>query len=178
MTMQLLASNYDLIFFAIIIASAIFALIRGGVNEILSLSSWFIALWLMHRYGEWVNNHLVPHQVTSPLLRSIIIYGAIFIAVAIIIALIKKLFARIISGLGLGGLNYLVGLVFGVVRGVFLCALVIIIIEMFSLDSLHSWNKSKAYFIISPALALIINAIPQSLKNLPQSHNHFLESYL
>jgi membrane protein required for colicin V production len=175
--MELLTGNYDLIFFAIIIASAIFALIRGGINEILALSSWFIALWLMHRYGEFVN-HFIPSKVSSPLLRSTIIYVSIFIAVAVVIAILKKIFARIISALGLGGLNYLLGLVFGIIRGIFICAVVIIIIEMLNLDSLHSWNKSKAYILINPALSLIINAIPNSLKNLPQTNHHFLESYI
>lgn len=170
--MELLSSNYDLIFFGIIVASTIFALIRGGISEILSISSWFIALWFMHKYGDKVN-HLVPQSITNPLLRSIIVYVSIFIVVAIVIALIKKFFANIISKLGLGGLNYLIGFVFGIVRGIFICAIIVVVVEMMSLDNTHNWKSSKAYPIIRPAIELIVNAIPESIKRLPPPPKYF-----
>lgn len=164
--MQLISANYDLIFFAIITISAIFALIRGGIAEILSISSWFIALWLMHKYGETVN-HLIPHNISSALIRSIIVYATIFILVAIVIALIKKLFANVIDKLGLGGLNYLIGFVFGILRGIFLCAIIIIVIEMLNIDNTHNWRNAKAYLLVRPAIEIIVNAIPNSIKKLP-----------
>ncbi|MFN8769464.1 MAG: CvpA family protein [Neisseriaceae bacterium] len=164
--MELVSSNYDLIFLGIIIASTIFALIRGGIAEILSISSWFIALWFMHKYGELIN-HFIPQNITNPLLRSIIVYIIIFIIVAVVIALIKKFFASIISKLGLGGLNYLIGFIFGIIRGVFICAIIVVIIEMLNLDISHNWDKAKTYPIIRPAMELIVNAIPDSIKKLP-----------
>ncbi|MBY0379191.1 MAG: CvpA family protein [Burkholderiales bacterium] len=164
--MQLISNNYDLIFFAIIGASSIFALIRGGIAEILSISSWFTALWIMHKYGNKIN-HFVPSNISIPLIRSVIVYGVIFIAVALFIAIIKKVFANIISKLGLGGLNYLIGLVFGVIRGIFICAIIVIIIETLKFDPSHNWKYSKAYPIIAPAYELIISAIPFSIKQLP-----------
>ncbi|MCE2706628.1 MAG: CvpA family protein [Proteobacteria bacterium] len=164
--MQIISDNYNLIFLGIVVISAIFALIRGGITEILSISSWFIALWLMHKFGNYVNN-FIPQNVSNPFLRSVIIYAAIFILVAISIAILKKIFASLISTLGLGGLNYLLGFIFGILRGVFICAFLIIIIEIFNLDPLHNWKNSTAYPIIRPIVKLIIDAIPENIKNLP-----------
>lgn len=164
--MQLISSNYDLIFFGIIIVSAIFALLRGGISEVLSLSTWFIALWLMHKFGNYIN-HLIPNAVTSSFLRSIIVYIIIFIIVAIFIAILRKIFASVINALNLGGLNRLLGFVFGIIRGVFICAIIVIVIEMLNLDPSHSWRTSKAYPVIYPTVKLILNAIPDSIKNLP-----------
>ena len=170
--MQLISSNYDLIFFGIIVASSIFALIRGGIAEILSISSWFIALWLMHKYGDKIN-YFIPSNITTPLIRSVVVYAVIFIVVAIFIAIIKKIFAKVISQLGLGGLNYLIGLVFGIIRGIFICAIIVIIIEMLNIDPSHNWKHSKTYPIIRPAIELIVGAIPDSIKQLPPPPKHF-----
>ena len=38
-------SNYDFIFGAIILVSIVFGIFRGGVAELLSMSTWFIALF-------------------------------------------------------------------------------------------------------------------------------------
>ena len=164
--MQLISSNYDLIFLGIIVISVIFALMRGGISEILSLSSWFIALWLMHKYGNIIN-HLIPQSISNTLIRSILVYVAIFILVAIGISIIKKLFSKIISSLNLGGLNYLLGFIFGMIRGIFICAIIVIVIEMLNLDYTHSWKNAKSYPIIYPTVKLILNAIPENIKKLP-----------
>ncbi len=164
--MQLISSNYDLMFFGIIIVSAIFALIRGGIAEVLSLSVWFIALWLMHKFGDSII-HLIPNAVTSQFLRSVIVYVVIFIIVAVFLAILRKIFANVISALNLGGLNRIIGFIFGIVRGVFICAIIVILIEMLNLDTSHNWKNSKAYPIIYPTVNLILHAIPESIKNLP-----------
>ena len=166
--MFLTSSNYDLVFGVIILISVVFALIRGGVAEILSISKWFIALWIMHGYGDLVVR-FIPSGISNVLLRSVIVYAVIFVFVAIIIVLLKKIFSSMINKLGLGGLNYLIGFVFGSVRGVFICALIVIVIEMLSLDSKHSWQNSKAYVVINPAIKLIVTSIPDGITSYPKN---------
>lgn len=166
-SMNVLTSNYDVIFFGIIIFSAILALIRGAVSEILSLSVWFIAFAVMRHYGTFIDSK-IPQSITSELLRGIIVFIAAFIVVAILIALVKKLCASIISKIGLGGLNYLLGAAFGVIRGILICAILIIVIEILKLDPSHSWQHSRLSGVLTPVVDWITKSIPSQLQDLPK----------
>ena len=71
-----------------------------------------------------------------------------------------------VSSIGLGGLNYIMGFIFGIIRGILLCAILIIIVEMLNLDNTHDWAKSKLAPIITPVVTAIANAIPGQLKDI------------
>ena len=73
----LLSSNYDVIFFAIIIFSAVMALIRGGVAEVLSLSIWFAAFGIMRHFGNQIDT-FIPANISNQLVRSAIICGGLY----------------------------------------------------------------------------------------------------
>ena len=165
--MNIAPSTYDIVFIGIIASSAVLALIRGGLSEILSLSSWFITIWIMRKFGNLVD-HLIPHSITNPLIRNALVFIIIFIIIAIIIALIKKLCNKFISSIGLNGVNYLLGVVFGVIRGILISALLIILIEIMNFDPAHSWQKAKSAMVIEPVVIWIVDLVPERIHDLPR----------
>lgn len=174
--MNLFASNYDIVFFGIIAFSAILAFIRGGIVEILSLSTWFITFWALNKFGKFIE-YFIPGNITNELFRSIIIFIVIFLAVAIIMALFKKLIANFITTIGLGGLNYIIGIGFGIIRGIFVCALLIIVIQMLNLDSSKLYTQSKLYPVLSPVVNWITNAVGHSVKDIPKPPDGIMDLY-
>jgi membrane protein required for colicin V production len=158
-------SNYDFVFGTIIIVSTIFAIIRGGVAELLSLSTWFLALFAMRRYASTLEQ-LIPNLITNSFLRSILSYIIAFAAVAILISLIKMMFHKFIHSFGLGGLNYAIGAVFGIARGLIISALVILLLETFNIDPSHTWQRSWLSPVLIPTVSTIVNAIPQRMRHL------------
>ena len=163
--MPIASNNYDLIFCSVILISVIFSLFRGGLLEILSFCAWFVALWLMHKYGIFVDK-FITLKITNTLIRSAIIYFIFFIFIKIIFLIITKIFSRAFTYLGLNGLNVFIGVLFGALRGVFICSIIIIIVEMFHIDDMHNWERAKSYPIIKPALLIIVNAIPNTISTL------------
>ncbi|MDQ5921513.1 MAG: rane protein required for colicin production [Pseudomonadota bacterium] len=163
---ELLTSNYDLIFLGIIIFSSVIALIRGALSEILSLSVWIISFVVLHRFSS-LFDRFIPSSVTNQFLRSVIIFLAAFIIISIAIAIVKKLCTAILSSIGLGGLNHLLGIVFGIARGILICAILILVIEILKLDPQNSWKNAKLYPVVHPVLTWITQAIP-SPKELSQ----------
>jgi membrane protein required for colicin V production len=161
------ASYYDIIFFGIISFSAIIAFIRGGMVEILSLSVWFIAFWMMRQFGGAMDA-LIPTTITNHLIRSAIIFIVSFIIVAIIIAIIKKLLANVINAIGLGGLDYLIGILFGIVRGLLICAILVVVLKMLNFDNNNEWQKSKLSPALEPVVSFIVNTIPKKFGELPK----------
>lgn len=154
-------SNYDFIFGAIIIISIVFGILRGGVAELLSMSTWFIALFVMRKYSTDIEK-IIPQLISNSMLRSLLSYIIAFIAVAIIIMLIKMVFHKFIQRLGLGGLNYFIGALFGIARGLVISALIIMVVEMFNMDDKHTWQSS----VISPLLVPTVNMIVSQFNSI------------
>ncbi len=163
----MLSANYDAIFLCIIAASTVIALFRGAINELLSLSVWFIAFAFMQHFGNFIEAK-IPSSITNTLLRGFIVFVVAFILVAIIIAILKKICASIIKSIGLGGLNYLLGALFGVIRGILICAILVFIVETFQIDKDHSWQKSRLDFILTPAVTWITKSISNHINELPK----------
>lgn len=158
---SILTSNYDLIFLGIILLSAILALFRGAIAEIFSLGVWIISFIVLHRFSFLLDKY-IPDNISNPFIRSGIIFVSSFIIVAILMAIIKHLCTSIINGIGLGGLNRLLGMMFGIMRGILICAVLILIIEILKLDSQNSWHKAKLYPVISPVLSFVTHSIPST----------------
>lgn len=179
--MTLFNSYYDIIFLCIIAFSAVLAFIRGGVSEILSLSTWFISFWLVGKIGNHVN-HIIPNNITNLTIRNIIIFIVIFIVVAIFIALIKKILSGVIKAIGLSGLDYLAGIAFGIIRGILICAVLIVILQFFNFDTKHSYEKAHLYPIIAPITAWINKFMPThtslTTKDALNAYNTYSESQI
>ena len=156
-------SNYDFIFGAIILVSIVFGIFRGGVAELLSMSTWFIALFVMRKYSNAIEK-IIPQLISNGMLRSLLSYVIAFVAVAIVIMLVKLMFHRFIHSCGLGGLNYFIGALFGIARGLVISALIIVVVEMFAMDEKHSWQNS----IISPLLVPTVNLIVHQFNSIKQ----------
>jgi membrane protein required for colicin V production len=154
-------SNYDLLFLAIIGISIIIALFRGAITELLNLATWVTTFWLMRTYGTLISQHLPRAIPQNLLLRNIIIFILIFIAVTIIATILKTLMSQLIKNVGLGGLNYTLGLIFGLLRGVLICAALIIVISMFRLDPDHAYQSSRFYPFLKPGINWIASSIPR-----------------
>ena len=158
-------SNYDFVFACIILVSAVLAIIRGGVAELLSLSTWFIAFFVMRRYANIIER-FIPDMISNELLRSFLTYLLAFLLVALFMALLKIVFHKLIQSLGLGGLNYMLGGIFGILRGLIICALLILLLEIFNFDTQRNWQQSWFSPILVPIVSMIVNAIPDRVKNL------------
>ena len=163
--MNLNLTNYDFIFFIIIGASSALALLRGGVSEVISLCTWFIVYYIITHYSVQLNK-FIPHAISNHLLRTGIIFIGVFIIVAIIMTIIKNLTNSMVSSIGFNSINYILGLIFGAVRGLLLCALLIIIVEVFNIDTSQNWKQAKLAPLITPVVHGIAHIIPEQLKNV------------
>ncbi len=161
--MNITTGNYDIIFWGIFICSTLLALMRGGIAEILSISSWFVAIWVMKNFGPLIGS-IIPDSIHNYFLRGAIIFLIAFVSVAVFIVIIKKICAKFLDSVDLGGLNYIIAALFGIMRGAVVCALLVITIEMLHLDKMHAWRQAKLYPVLTPVISWIVDAIPKSIK--------------
>ncbi|MBB2167036.1 CvpA family protein [Gluconacetobacter aggeris] len=111
----------DLAAALVVVASALFGWGRGLVREILGLATWAGALVLAMRWMEPVRQALTP-WIDNPLVASAAGFVLPFIGLLIVFTLVAQLLGRIVRDSALGGLNGLLGLLFGGLRGYVLLA--------------------------------------------------------
>ncbi len=115
--------NYaDLIVFAVIVLSGIFALVRGFVHELLTLGAW-IGAGIATYYGI---DHVIPVARRLTTIQPLADIGsgtAIFLVVLIALSILTRLASRRIRHSAFGALDRSLGLIFGLVRGAFLVAI-------------------------------------------------------
>ena len=107
--------------------SIMIGLWRGLVSELLALAVWVAAFWVAWSFGPAVAARL-EHSITLPSARIIAGYLLCFVAVLVVGGLLRFAVARVIAGVGLSGVDRLLGMAFGFARGVLLVALMVFLV--------------------------------------------------
>ncbi|MBU6459785.1 MAG: CvpA family protein [Proteobacteria bacterium] len=126
---------------AVIVVSAIIGLIRGLTRELLSLLGWFVAIWLVMHETLMVAG-LMPKSITNAAGRDGLAFLLLFMLGFLVTWLVRIFLTRFIEGAGLGGLDRILGLVFGSVRGLALCIVLVLVAGFTSLPEQPLWSQA------------------------------------
>jgi len=131
---------FDFFIVAIIVVSAIVAAAQGFLREVFGLAGLVIGLWLaLWNYrllAAWFS-----HVIRSQAICDVLGFLLIALGVMVLIGLIGRLFSSLARGIGLGGLDGLLGALFGIVRGCVLVVVMIIAIAAFFPQ--NTWMKGS-----------------------------------
>lgn len=131
----------DAVILAIMFLSIVIGLWRGFVREALSLVTWGASLLLAFIYCTHVA-HYCFQRIDTPALRILAGFVLIFFVGLIAGTLCSKLIAGIIQRGGLSGIDRMIGLIFGVLRGVLIVALLITVVKLMHLNQEPGWQHS------------------------------------
>lgn len=106
---------FDIVVIVVLMASIGLGWFRGFVYELLSMFGWPIAYMLSQRYAADVATQLPAHL---GMLLMPVTYAIIFITALIVWGLIILGFFKLVTAVGLGKLDKLLGGFFGFVRGI------------------------------------------------------------
>ncbi|MEW8116598.1 MAG: CvpA family protein [Candidatus Thiodiazotropha sp.] len=132
----------DILIIAIIALSAVISLIRGFVQEAISLATWIAAFtlaWLFFRplaleLESWIDVQSIRLGVA---------YGIILILVLIIGAVANHFMKVLVSTTGLTGTDRLIGIFFGVARGAVVVAVLILLAGLTPFPNDNWWQSSQ-----------------------------------
>ena len=137
----------DVVIVGVIVASAVFGVLRGLVKEIVALGIWVAALLLGVVFaaplGALIADSLGPRLQTG------IGFAGVFVAVLLAGALLQRILGRLIDSTGLTGTDRTLGLLFGAARGVIVVIVALIVLRPFAEDR-PWWPESQ---LIPPLLA-------------------------
>lgn len=132
----------DVLIFLVLLGSTLIGLLRGFVREAVSLAFWIVAIWAAWRFGPLIEPHLgglLADRSIAPWVGRLVILVLVLVC-GWVVGMLLSYFTR---SVGLGPLDRVIGLFFGIVRGLVLVGLIVIGGELLHLNQEPWWNRSK-----------------------------------
>ena len=149
----------DWILLAVLGLSLLLGLWRGLVQEVLSLAGWVAAFYLAQMYAPLTAAWL-PMEGSSEMLRYAAGFVITFIAVLVATVLVSWVVKKMVSAVGLGPLDRLLGGLFGVLRGVVLLLAVTVLVGMTPMRESQAWQESQGAKGLQQSLRLLKPVLP------------------
>lgn len=146
----------DYVIIGIVIISVIISIVRGFVREGMSLAGWIIAAWVSLEFSDKASV-VFEGAIDTPSLRVGVAFFLIFIGVLIISTLVNHQIGKFIRSAGLSGLDRLIGVVFGTMRGVLIVTVLVVLLGMTSMPETAWWAESELLQYFKPLAAGMID---------------------
>ncbi len=122
----------------IIAISAGISLLRGFVREALSLAGWILAFFVAKSfYLEF--SSLLNSYIDTPSLRYAVSWALLFVITLTISGLINYILSQLIERAGLSGMDRIMGMAFGALRGVLIISVVVLLLRQFTHVEQDKW---------------------------------------
>lgn len=145
---------FDYVVIGIVAASLLLGLWRGVVGELVALAAWVLAFFVAVEFGGEIGN-AVFSSIADKGLRALAGFAAAFIGVLVVMALVRMAASGLIKALGLGLSDRLLGLVFGVARGMLIAMVLVALGGMTSAPQQPWWQAAT----LAPPLETAVLAV-------------------
>jgi len=167
----------DLVVILVLVLSALLACLRGFVREVLGLAAWVGAAFVAASTEERLEPFFAGFSAEPPVVSALAL-GTAFIVALVIFSLVAISLARLVRGSIFGSLDRLLGLFYGIARGVVLVIAAYIVVglgvhtDRWPPAVLHSASIGLAYTGAAWAVGLMpeeyrpqVQAPPQPQQN-------------
>lgn len=144
-----LSSWLDYAILAIIVLSTLISLIRGFVREALSLVTWATAFWLAITFNPSLSQYLQA-TIQQAELRTAASFGILFVGTLLVGGIINFMLGSLMQRVGLSGTDRMLGMLFGLGRGILLVALLLSLGSFTSLAQHEQWKSSRLVSYFTP----------------------------
>jgi membrane protein required for colicin V production len=149
----------DLILLIVMLVSALLAMIRGFMREILSIAAWVAAaVATLYLYSRLLP--LAKQYFTSDIVAAAAVVGGVFLGTLLIVSVITVRISDMILDSRIGALDRTLGFVFGLARG-----LIIVVVAFLFFDWLVP-QKSQPSWVSTAKSKVVLQSTGDWLKSL------------
>lgn len=127
---------------AIIALSCLMSLKRGFIREALSLVIWVLAFIIARSFHPQAQTLLAP-WISDPFILIVAAFVALFVGTLLLGAAINFILAALIRMTGLSPLDRLLGVFFGLARGLILTVVLVAVFRLSPLSETQWWRESQ-----------------------------------
>ena len=135
---------FDYVVMAIVAASVLLGVWRGVVGEVIALVAWVLAFFAAKWWGSEVAQVVFGGVIADPALRTVAAWVTVFVVVLVLMALLRLAVNGLLKALGLSLTDRLLGVIFGLARGLLIVLVLVAVGGMMSVAKEKWW--SGAYF--------------------------------
>jgi len=151
----------DLVFLSLILISGLLSLYRGFVREIFSLLTWVVAIWAGIQWADLAAVYL-PEALTDATLRLAGGFTIVFVLVLIVGGVLGVVAAKLVRGSGLSSTDRSLGVVFGLLRGVLIVALLVFLAGLTLVPQESWWQESRLVPEFQRVVDWILSQLPEA----------------
>lgn len=184
----------DILVLIVVLLSAIIAFLRGFIREVLTIvgvlgglaAAYYGGPMLSPTFRGWLGVEegsedklfgIIPYEMVADGLA----YASIFILVVIILSIMSHFIAEKVKSIGLGAIDRTLGVIFGIIRGVLLLAILYLPVHLLTEDETKGeWFKdSKTHVYLEQTAAALADFLPEdtrkSLENQAEEISNNIE---
>lgn len=156
-------NGIDIAILAIVLVSAGISLLRGFFKEAISLATWIAAFWVAVTFSA-DQARFFDSLIETPSLRAAASFGLLFLITLILGALINKAMQEMIEFTGFGGMDSLLGMIFGTARGLLIISMLVMVAGMTPLTQDLWWQESSLLEHFQKMADWLLAQLPEDLK--------------
>ncbi|HQZ88058.1 MAG TPA: CvpA family protein [Gammaproteobacteria bacterium] len=145
----------------IITVSVIFGFLRGFVRESMSLMTWIVAGILGTLYCDEVGAWFTSISIVG--VRLLLAFILIVLTTLIVGGIVSHLLSKLIKSTKFSITDRIIGILFGLARGVFVIAIVILMVQPSIISKKEIWKSSVLVSQFEPASLWIKAQLPEDL---------------
>lgn len=152
----------DIAVVVVLLASGIFALMRGFVYEILAMAGW-IAAGLAALWGLPIVRPLLHNYISSPMLADIAGGIALFLVTLLVTSLVTHAISRRVQRSAVSSVDRSLGFAFGLLRGLVLCSLCFMLVTKLMPEEPQILQIAKTRPLMAAGSRMVLSFAPASV---------------
>ena len=142
--------------------SVVIGLFRGFIREALSLASWVFAIWMALTFSASLSG-VLGGFIGSAALSGGLAFSIVFFLSFIAGTLLSSLLNFLVKKSGMKGMDRLLGMVFGFIRGGLVVCVAIMLVNLTPLTAEPWWASSQLVPKFAPMVDWLQSYIPNTL---------------
>jgi membrane protein required for colicin V production len=160
----------DMMVLVLVVGGAILGLMRGFTSEVISLGTWIVAILALKFFYTPVAAFLAPKVGTGSagaILTFALVFGIVLIAGKLVAASIGSR----IRGSALSGLDRMLGLGFGALKGLVVATIGFLLINL-AHDTLFGGNSERPIWITQSRSHVLLDASSRAIVDFVEARRH------
>lgn len=154
----------DYLVLTILAFSAIISIFRGFVREMMAIVSWVVSLWIAWHFYSDLAILLNPY-IEKAALRLPAAFLILFVVSMILGGLVNFLCGQLVDRTGLSGTDRILGLGFGLVRGVLVIGILMLVVRLTPLTDQPAWHESRLLPAFAPVEKWLQSFLPKDMQS-------------